>query len=60
VLDAMAASYVPIDDPSLLDRALRVLAACYRAQVVALHERFGLLRERDLDIQAIDIVLRAL
>jgi hypothetical protein len=60
VLDAMAASYVPIDDPSLLDRALHVLAACYRAQVVALHERFGLLRERNRDVEAIDIVLQAL
>ncbi len=59
VLDAMAASCVPLD-PASLDRALRALSTCYRRQVLELHQRFRLQRERDLDIEAIEIVLVAL
>jgi len=59
-LGALAASYVSIDDASRLDGVLRVLGECYRAQVVALHERFRLDRERARDLEAIDIVLREL
>jgi predicted nucleotidyltransferase len=60
VLEAMAASYVSLEDEPRLDGALRVLADCYRGQVIALHERFRLDRERDRDLEAIDIVLRML
>jgi hypothetical protein len=58
ILSAVAASYVPLDVNDL-DRALRVLAVCYRAQVLTLHERFRLERPRDHDIEAIDVVLQA-
>ena len=58
ILSAVAASYVPLDVNGL-DRALRVLAVCYRTQVLTLHERFRLERPRDHDIEAIDVVLQA-
>lgn len=59
VLDAMSASYAPLDAADL-DRALRVLAVCYRAPVFALDERFRPARPRDADVEAIDIVLQAM
>lgn len=60
VLEAMTASYVPLNGSSALDRALQVLAACYRRQVVAVHDRFRLDRGLARDLEAIDIVLQAL
>ncbi len=59
VLDAFATSCVPLDGLRM-DRALQVLANCYRGQIFALHERYGLRRERELDLEAIEIVLGAL
>lgn len=60
VLEALTASYLPLDGPSRLDRALQVLAACYRRQVEALHRRFRLDRGLARDLEAIDIVSLAL
>jgi len=60
VLEAMTASYVPLSGSAALDRALQVLAACYRRIVTAVHDCFRLSRGLARDLEAIDVVLQAL
>ncbi len=55
VLAALAASYGPCEVGAILS-ALRLLTEVYRAQVVALHGRFGPARPLASDLEALDIL----
>ncbi len=55
VLAALKASYCPCETDAVV-KALRVLAETYRAQIIGLHDKFGLLRPLATDFEALDIV----
>lgn len=56
ILAALRTSYSPCEANAIL-AALRLLTETYRAQLVELHAKFGLVRPIDSDLEAIDILL---
>jgi predicted nucleotidyltransferase len=56
VLAVLKASYCPCEADAIVS-ALRLLVETYRAQIIELHDKFGLARALASDLEAIDIIL---